>query len=359
MATLVQRRHRDGSVSYQVRWRLGGGRAGSGQSETFTHKRAAASFKRDVEAFDHLWPEGWVPGFGYRAGAEPVSERRSETPFAQFAAEHVAALTGIQPDTRLRYTRQVARLVGQLADVLSREPTVEGLNARHVKQWVNARERAGASPKTIANYHGLLFSILAAAIEEGLIDTNPCAKTRLPRSDTDIDADESKVFLTREQFELVRGYAKPDVRDLLTVAVGTGLRWGEISALQVRDLELDAETPRLAVRRAWKRLGGEPVAAELMHNNGRHYLGTPKSKKSRRRVTLAPELVGVLRGCTAGKAPTDFVFTNRSGGALDQAHFYEGRWAPAVTAAQAAGLTVRPRFHDLRHSHVISPALAA
>jgi hypothetical protein len=32
--------------------------------------------------------------------------------------------------------------------------TVANLEEVHVRRWVNAREAAGARPKTIANYHG-------------------------------------------------------------------------------------------------------------------------------------------------------------------------------------------------------------
>jgi integrase len=140
-------------------------------------------------------------------------------------------------------------------------------------------------------------------------------------------------------------------RDLIEVAVGTGLRWGELTALQVRDLDLDAPVPRLSVRRAWKRNKRKPDGTYVLPTQPPYYLGTPKSKRSRRRITLAPTIVAILRRRIPDKAPTDLVFTAPRGGRLNHATWYEDRWQKAVRIARDRGLTVSPRFHDLRHTH--------
>jgi integrase len=279
-----------------------------------------------------------------------------EHPLAEFGESYVRRLTSAGPDTQSRYLRQVAALSRWLADVKGSEPTVENVTADDDADWVNARRRAGTSPKTIANYHGLLFAIFKSAVGKELITRNPCEGTRLPPVDDDTEDDEEKVFLTEPEFALVRECMHADSRDLITVAVGTGLRWGELTALKVKDLSLDASDATLKVRRAWKRNGrGEFAVIDA----GRFYLGTPKTKESRRRVTLAPTIVEALRGAIAGKGPDDLLFGSPRGHRLDQANWYESRWQRAVAAAQEQGLAKSPRFHDLRHSHVISPALAA
>jgi integrase len=140
-------------------------------------------------------------------------------------------------------------------------------------------------------------------------------------------------------------------RDLIEVAVGTGLRWGELTALQVRDLDLDAPVPRLSVRRAWKRNKRKPDGTYVLPTQPPYYLGTPTSKRSRRRITLAPTIVAILRRRIADKAPTDLVFTAPRGGRLSHATWYEDRWQKAVQIARDRGLTVSPRFHNLRHTH--------
>jgi integrase len=125
----------------------------------------------------------------------------------------------------------------------------------------------------------LLFAICAYAVRKGLLLTNPCADTQLPqRTAYDEDGEPIVCFLERAEFELIaetmcaatayewrpkggRGKRRPNSqiqtcgigfredRDLITLAVQTGLRWGEISALRVGDVDLQSR--RLAVKRAW------------------------------------------------------------------------------------------------------------
>jgi integrase len=128
-------------------------------------------------------------------------------------------------------------------------------------------------------------------------------------------------------------------RDLITLAVHTGLRWGEISALRAGDVDLHSR--RLAVKRAWKRNGV-----------GEWIIGPPKTAKSRRTLSLAPSLAELLRPYVEGRKRDEYLFLNGDGGPLRQNSFYEDRWQRAVKLAQERGLTKSPRFHDLRHTHV-------
>jgi integrase len=354
VASIRTRRRADGGRSYEVRWRLGGTADGTEQSETIRDdKIKARNFKQDVEDAGHQWPEGWVKGVGYvQRAPEPEPEPAQPHLLTDFGREYVDQLTGVGPDTRSDYVGMIDRLAEWLEPIVGATPTVEGLEKVHVRKWVNAREAAGAAPKTIRNYHGLLFSLMEHAIEEGKLRAdNPCRKTRLPEPDgfDDEDGSETITFLDEAEFDLIfEGMAfDPDAQDLILVDIGTGLRWGEISAVEVRDCVLDGPSPHIVVRRAWKRNGkGEHARA----GKGDRYVGKPKSKKGNRRVSIGPTLVAVLRRRVAGKAPTDRVFTAPRGGPLRHPHFYNRRWRKAVKAAQKRGLTKNPRFHDLRHS---------
>jgi len=322
-------------------------------------------FRRDVDDAGQHWPEGWVKGAGY----QQETEAPEDPTFVDFGKDYVRDLTGITPATRHRYDRQVALVAEQLREVVRQPVTVGNLQDVHVRRWVNAREASGARPKTIANYHGLLYMIMSAAVQRGLRPGNPCAGTRLPdRYSPDAEGDGDVVFLTEKQFALIAEAMFPAVkvpavlrtrsgrlpgdsvglcagtvedRILLQVAVGTGLRWSELTALQLQDLELDGPVARLSVRRAWKR---NPKGEFALPDEGAFYLGRPKSKKSRRRITLAPAVVQLLRQATFGKGPRDLVFTAPQGGLLNQATFYEDRWKKAVALAQTRGLSVSPRL---------------
>ncbi len=355
MAAIRSRRRSDGTTGYTVTWRDRGVREGRQQSETFDTRQAARDFSLDVEDAGHFWPQCWVKGAGYArpAAPEPPSPEPATEPhrLVDFGREFVAQRTGIGADTRSDYLGQIERLDGWLIPLVGGLPLVETLTPKDVRAWVNAREKAGAKPKTIRNYHGLLFSVMEYAIEEKLRDGNPCRKTRLPDPDgLDEDGDETITFLTEAEFDLIWSCMAfdPAAQDLLAVDVGTGLRWGEISALQVRDLDLDGPAPRILVRRAWKRNG---TGDHALPGKGRRYLGKPKSKAARRRITCSPTVAAALRRAAAGKAPKDLVFTAPRGGPLNHAHFAERRWRKALKAARKQGLFKTPRFHDLRHTH--------
>ncbi len=376
MATIKVRTKADGKPSFRVVWKAGGGRDGNWESETFGVRSHAVRFRRDVDDADQNWPDGWTKGLGYQGAAAQEVEGPEDPTFMEFGRSYVRDLTGITPATRHRYDRQVALVDVQLRQVLRQAVTINNVEDVHIRRWVNGREAAGARPKTIANYHGLLFMIMACAVGRGLRPGNPCAGTRLPdRYSPDAEGDGDVVFLTETQFALIADAMFPDAqvpdlvgrrsgrlpqasvgacagtvedRMLLQVAVGTGLRWSELTALQVHDLELDGPVARLSVRRAWKR---NPKGEFAIAGEGAFYLGKPKSKKSRRRITLSPTVVVLLRQITRGKLPGDLVFTAPQGGRLNQATFYEDRWKKAVALAHARGVTVSPRFHDLRHTH--------
>jgi integrase len=139
-------------------------------------------------------------------------------------------------------------------------------------------------------------------------------------------------------------FTDPEARKLADWLVGTGMRWGEATALQVRDLALNADVPTANVQRAWKR--ARKGSAQSF------YLGPPKTKKGRRVLALTRSQVEMLRELVAGMPPEAYVFRTATGLHWRHANFYNRKWKPAVEAAVAKGLPKRPRLHDLRHTHV-------
>lgn len=66
---------------------------------------------------------------------------------------------------------------------------------------------------------------------------------------------------------------------------------------------------------------------------------------------LTPEQVQMFQRLCPGKKPDDPVSTAPEGGAWHFGVFHAHRWRLALDAANTAGLTKRPRVHDLRHTH--------
>jgi hypothetical protein len=167
LASIRTRRRADGGKSYEVRWRLGGTADGAEQSETIRDdKIAARNFAQDVDDAGHQWPPGWVKGFGYvRIAEEPVAPAEPHL-LTEVGREYVEQLTGVGPDTRSDYEGMLDRLAAWLEPIVGSAPTVESLEKAHVRTWVNTREAAGAAPKTIRNYHGLLFAGVCSTTAE-------------------------------------------------------------------------------------------------------------------------------------------------------------------------------------------------
>ena len=171
MASVVTRKHKSGERTYKVQWLLGGSRGAPWQSETFADRRAALKFAALVDAAGQRWPDGWVKGMGFgEAREEPAEER----PLLEFGTADVRRLTSAGPDTQTKYVQQLTSLDGWLTEIKRCQPTIENLTSDDDRDWIVARRKAGASPKTIANYHGLLAAVFNSALEKGLITSNPC-----------------------------------------------------------------------------------------------------------------------------------------------------------------------------------------
>jgi integrase len=114
-----------------------------------------------------------------------------------------------------------------------------------------------------------------------------------------------------------------------------GLRIGELAGLRRSRVDLDA--------------GTVDVAENLTEVQGKLHSGPPKTRASRRRVSLPGSVVQEL-AVHLGPAgrPTDYVFRAPAGGPLRINGFRYRVWRPAVMAAGLPGL----RIHDLRHTAV-------
>lgn len=330
MAWIEKRKRADGGVSARVIWRLGGARDGEKQVETFgvgsdaQNLARADGFKKMVDASGQRWPEGWVKGEGFvrPKGADPMT---APPRFVDIGEEYVRQIVDLSPGQRKRYLGHLGvlkrvRVKGEL--VFTRPVTAIG--EAELRDWLIEWDR---SLKTKANYHGLIHGVFAYAMKRGYLTANPAVGTAPRMSRVKASRPELR-FLTEK--EAARAVTLAGVHgDLISVALGTGLRFGEISALWVSDVDLERGTIR--VSKAWKR-NGEDDATEIpgwlakrlkpKHAMREHHLGTPKTTKSRRTIGVSPALVAILRDRVAGKAPDDFVFTSPTGMALHNADFY-------------------------------------
>ncbi|WP_298023122.1 site-specific integrase [uncultured Dysosmobacter sp.] len=135
----------------------------------------------------------------------------------------------------------------------------------------------GLSDQTVRGIHTTLHAALDKAVTEKLIFRNPADGCRLPSA----KAREMQV-LTPEEIQRLLIQAKEDgCYELLLLELSTGLRRGEICALQWDDLNF--KTGALRVGRQVHRVKGELVISQ------------PKTKSSMRSVILPSPVLNVLK----------------------------------------------------------------
>lgn len=262
-----------------------------------------------------------------------IDAPRQATTLRQFLDNHIGHLTGIEPGTMNRYRAYLRNDIGPaIGDI-----PLTAVSRTDIARWVNGmRDKTDAngkapSGKTIANKHGFLAGALNAAVTEGLIKSNPCDGNRLPRWDR-----QEMVFLTREEYQMLREAVTEYWRPLVDFLVTSGCRWSEATALKPSDVDQANGTVR--IRRAWKT------------GDGGYTIGVPKTKKSVRTINVPTAVLEQL------DYTGEWLFTNSGRGRAGDTgpvrihSFNPNVWTPAVKRAKDDGLQKKPRIHDLRHT---------
>jgi integrase len=206
-----------------------------------------------------------------------------------------------------------------------------------VQAWVKrlatddpASKRKALAPSSIGVCHGIVSSVFKSAIRDRRIMANPCEGTTLP------EVEATKVRpATTEQVEQLAELMPPDLRALVIVAAGTGMRQGELFGLTVDRLNMLKR--EVAVDRQLVRLKGKPWR-----------LGPVKTKASNRTIPLPQVVVDALAAHLAAYPPGEhgLVFA-RAGGPLSRQWF--GHLFRPLGAAVGLDESTGTGLHALRH----------
>jgi integrase len=114
----------------------------------------------------------------------------------------------------------------------------------HVREWVACMKAGGVSPPSIRYAMVVLGAIFTTALNDQVTSLHPCRGVKTPPVPA-----QPRTIITPEQFAVVYD-CLPDALSKLLVetAVESGLRWGELTELRVRDIEF--ATRMLTVCRA-------------------------------------------------------------------------------------------------------------
>ncbi len=216
---------------------------------------------------------------------------------------------------------------------------LQKLTPQQVQVFYSQKMSDGLAPKTVNNIHGVLHKALDNAVKWNILSRNVCDAVTPPR----IPRKEKNVLTKQQAHTLLEEVRTHRLEALLTLAITTGMREGELLALHWQDMNF--EDCSLQVKRA------------VSYLKGYGYIESePKTAKGRRMIKLPVFVVAILRRHKAqqeeqrrevGSAwiEKDLMFTNAQG------YFYSASTLRKVFRRFLVSIGLpHMRFHDLRHS---------
>lgn len=241
----------------------------------------------------------------------------------------------LRPNTQMSYERRIYQhIIPSLGPI-----PLNKLTTGDIQQFYAALKQSGRllrqeqygeglSDQTVRGIHTTFHAALDKAVSEKIILRNPSDFCRLPSA----KAREMQVLAPEEIQRLLIQAKEDGCFELLLLELSTGLRRGEICALQWDDLNFN--TGELQVKRQVHRVKGELVVSE------------PKTKASNRSVILPTPVLIVLNDY---KNETNSVWMFPSPLNNDSPRDPTAVRRRLTTILERADCK-HVRFHDLRHT---------
>lgn len=265
----------------------------------------------------------------YRVG-DDVNERLT---LSAYLDDWLATVTPtVRPTTARGYAIHIDKwirpVIGTRPLIAVRQSDVAKVTAAVMRGDGRAR-----SPRTAGSVLTTLRMVLRAAVHDGHIERNPAEAVKPPRAPAKpapvIDRERAKAILA--------AFDGHPMEPLVTVAMGTGMRLGELLALRWTD----ATTPSIRVHASLRpvpRTDGKGYRLDIVE---------PKTRRSIRVLEPGPFVWDALdRQRRRQTVITPYVFTTDAGEWLDPRNVTRS----FQLRLRQAGLPAM-RFHDLRHAY--------
>ena len=226
---------------------------------------------------------------------------------------------------------------------------LDSLNAHMIQSFYNGlgeekNSKAGVSPKTVKNIHGVLHKALQQAVANGYIRFNPtdaCILPKITKKEIQpLNEDQIASFL-----QAIKGHR---FEALFIVTLFTGMREGEALGLLWDCVNLEKGT--ITVNKQLQK---------IRSSQGEYTLAPTKNGKGRS-ITVAPSIIKVLRNVKKTQLEhrlrygacwedTGYVFTDELGHHLKHQTVYLD-FKKIMEQIDSPNT----RFHDLRHSYAVA-----
>ena len=224
---------------------------------------------------------------------------------------------------------------------------LKDLRTTHLQKYYSKLEIQYNKPaSTIRGLNTRLKPCLSDAEKQGYIQKNYCKMTTLPKDNTNKDI---HILSNQEQQKFIEYIKGHNLEVLFLVALGTGLRLGELLGLKWSDI--DFNTGILTVHRSLSRSKNQTTGKyEVIEQ-------IPKTKNSNRSVPIPASILGKLKELKKhqnkqrllvgeGYINNNYVFSDDIGNPIDDKR--PGRNLKSVLKK----LDIEPiKFHALRHTY--------
>ncbi len=243
----------------------------------------------------------------------------------------------LKPRTKEHYRKLLDQ---HILPVLGALP-IGSISRDDVESWYDDHLSA-ATPTLRAHSYGLLKTIMATALADGKIATNPCVVRGAGTA--------RRVHKIRpatvEEIATITQAMPEQYQAMVLLAAWCALRFGELTELRRKDIIIvDGEAEGYGVVR---------VERAVVRTDAGFAIGTPKSEAGRRDVEMPPHLIPVLKAhleIHVQPGRESLLFPAAQGGHLAPASLYRQFY-------KARGVANRDdlRWHDLRHSGAVLAA---
>lgn len=322
----ISKRGRD---SYRIKFEIERDAAGQRQTRYITVRGKRADAERELTKL-----------LTAADGGTLVEPRR--TTVAEYVRAWLDGINGLSPKTLERYRELTEQqIVPHLGAVV-----LQRLRPSSVHDWhATLLQRGGKdgrplSARTVGHAHRVLHRALQRAVEREILARNVASAISPPP----VEADDVEILTSEQIADVLQKLAGHRLYCIVALALGTGMRRGELLALRWCDCDLDAATAT--------------VERSLEETKAGLRFKPPKTKRGRRGVSLPPSAVTLLRDLRVermkqnlalglGKLEPDaLVFCELDGSPMSP-RAISGAWRDACISRRLPLVSL----HSLRHSH--------
>ena len=252
----------------------------------------------------------------YEVYAEPRLREKTKDYYLNYIDNHIIPELGNTPLEKLT-TIQIKKFYNDLH------------KSGRIQRYTHIKLKdKGLSTRVVRGIHTLLNNCLEQAVAERLILTNSAQGCKLPQ----LEKREMKI-LPQERIGMY--LAEAEKRGLLAafyLELTTGLRRGELLALQWTDLDVESKT--LSITKQVNRINGELVVSP------------PKTRNSVRTLALPQQAVDLLIAEHKKHPRNPYLFPSPKTGTMYDPDAFRRTHDKILKAIGAEPI----RFHDLRHT---------